>query len=514
MCPVSGPAPAHAAPALRGSRAPSRASRVSHEVWGRASATPEQVALCRRFGLRSRRRGSALPSEATYRRVSVPDVASCAKKGLFQPSIDPAADHETGLVREPAKREPAKREPAEREPADRRTHGTTTPRNFAPRPAIRDEQRQRERRQRVRKREPSGVTQVSPVRAFRKLDRRVVRQRQRRLVPHLGADRRESDADEHRRSARHDCDHPAVRRVGGRTRSRSGPAGPVAQSGRYSPSSKTSRSAHGAGAAARAVTRSLMRPSRQSRRASRAISTDARSVDGKAGEQALAQFVVDRAAVVGVDEAQVPQLAALVDVRHAGGGEAHERLREAVERAVPGDGLAQLAQVRDRRCRGRSRSHASRSARARPRTPRRDRSSSCAASPRGRPSTCRRGSARVKSASSRSLEGPCAEQVLVEHQLVEPARSHPPRDLPPFAVVVLDELLDDGGIALRERREHADARARVLAVLRVVRRERRQRAGPGLRRAQRGDGAARRCVSGAAPGSAPTSFCETSAGKR
>jgi hypothetical protein len=30
--------------------------------------------------------------------VSVLDVASCAKTGLFKPSINPAADHETGLA--------------------------------------------------------------------------------------------------------------------------------------------------------------------------------------------------------------------------------------------------------------------------------------------------------------------------------------------------------------------------------------------------------------------------------
>jgi hypothetical protein len=35
---------------------------------------------------------------ATYRRVSVLDVASCAKKGSFKPSINPASDHETGLA--------------------------------------------------------------------------------------------------------------------------------------------------------------------------------------------------------------------------------------------------------------------------------------------------------------------------------------------------------------------------------------------------------------------------------
>jgi hypothetical protein len=57
-----------------------------------------QVAISDVCGLRSRCRGSALPDVATYRRVSVLDVASCAKKGLFQPSINLSADHETGLA--------------------------------------------------------------------------------------------------------------------------------------------------------------------------------------------------------------------------------------------------------------------------------------------------------------------------------------------------------------------------------------------------------------------------------
>jgi hypothetical protein len=50
------------------------------------------------FGLRTRLRGSALQNEATHCRVSVLDVASCAKTGLFQPSINLSADHETGLA--------------------------------------------------------------------------------------------------------------------------------------------------------------------------------------------------------------------------------------------------------------------------------------------------------------------------------------------------------------------------------------------------------------------------------
>jgi hypothetical protein len=54
-------------------------------------------------------RGSAIPDVATYRRVILSDATPCPKEGSFQPSINLSADHETGLVREPAKREPAER---------------------------------------------------------------------------------------------------------------------------------------------------------------------------------------------------------------------------------------------------------------------------------------------------------------------------------------------------------------------------------------------------------------------
>src|SRR6476469_950932 len=75
-------------------------------------------------------RGSAIPNEATYRRVILSDATPCPKRGSFKPSINPAADHETGLVRRdrackrtrpkenPPKREPAQKEnPPKREPA-------------------------------------------------------------------------------------------------------------------------------------------------------------------------------------------------------------------------------------------------------------------------------------------------------------------------------------------------------------------------------------------------------------
>ena len=47
-------------------------------------------------------------------------------------------------------------------------------------------------------------------------------------------------------------------------------------------------------------------------------------------QQVLAHPPVDGAAVVGVDQAEVPQLGALVDVRHAGGGELHQELGQRV----------------------------------------------------------------------------------------------------------------------------------------------------------------------------------------
>ena len=68
-----------------------------------------QAAIYDVCGLRMRRRGSALPDVATYCRVILSDVTTCPKTGSFKPSINPAADHDQGLVREPAKREPAPR---------------------------------------------------------------------------------------------------------------------------------------------------------------------------------------------------------------------------------------------------------------------------------------------------------------------------------------------------------------------------------------------------------------------
>jgi len=47
----------------------------------------------------------------------------------------------------------------------------------------------------------------------------------------------------------------------------------------------------------------------------------------------LAELVVDGAAVVGVDEGEVPEFGALIGIRDAGGGEAEEGLAEGVVEA-------------------------------------------------------------------------------------------------------------------------------------------------------------------------------------
>ena len=52
-------------------------------------------------------------------------------------------------------------------------------------------------------------------------------------------------------------------------------------------------------------------------------------------QQVLARPPVDRAAVVRIDQAEVPQLGALVDVRHAGGGELHSSWASALAARRP-----------------------------------------------------------------------------------------------------------------------------------------------------------------------------------
>jgi len=63
------------------------------------------------------------------------------------------------------------------------------------------------------------------------------------------------------------------------------------------------------------------------------------------------QFVVDRPAVVGIDEAQVHQFVALVQVGHAGRAVLHERHRQAVERTEPGEHAGLGLQVGQERVR-------------------------------------------------------------------------------------------------------------------------------------------------------------------
>ena len=64
-------------------------------------------------------------------------------------------------------------------------------------------------------------------------------------------------------------------------------------------------------------------------------------------EQRAAQLVVDRAAVVGVDEAEVPQLGALVDVGHAGGGQLEQGGAERVDPAPVDQGAHEALEVGD-----------------------------------------------------------------------------------------------------------------------------------------------------------------------
>ena len=98
-----------------------------------------QVAMHDVCGLRSRCRGSAIPDVATYRRVSVLDVASCAKTGSFKPSINLSADHETGLAEPKLRQHRRKENPPKREPAGKRTRQERTHAkpNDSPLPAFR-----------------------------------------------------------------------------------------------------------------------------------------------------------------------------------------------------------------------------------------------------------------------------------------------------------------------------------------------------------------------------------------
>ena len=60
---------------------------------------------------------------------------------------------------------------------------------------------------------------------------------------------------------------------------------------------------------------------------SRASARGRRPLAASSSRQHLAAaFVIDRPAVVGIDQAEVPELGALVDVGHAGGGDLQQRL--------------------------------------------------------------------------------------------------------------------------------------------------------------------------------------------
>ena len=83
------------------------------------------------FGLRSRCRGSARADRATYRRVSVPDATTCPKRGLFQPSVNLSADHETGLAEPKLRQQRRKRTRGNSEPVVLRSRGTSFSRYFA-----------------------------------------------------------------------------------------------------------------------------------------------------------------------------------------------------------------------------------------------------------------------------------------------------------------------------------------------------------------------------------------------
>ena len=111
------------------------------------------------------------------------------------------------------------------------------------------------------------------------------------------------------------------------------------------------------------------------------------------GEQRDPVVEVDRPAVVGVGQAVVPQLGALVDVRHAGDRQREQLGGEAVAaagRVERGDQTVDDRSVPRRSRRPRRRRRASR-----PRTPRRGRSTWCGRRPRASPSRRTRAGARA-----------------------------------------------------------------------------------------------------------------------
>ena len=114
---------------------------------GRFRAHSEHCLLVE--GRRSKR-GDLLQGEPAGR-------TPCAKKGSFKPSINPAADHETGLAEPKQTQNPPKREPAEN-----RTRGKTNPRRENPAERTRGERtpRREPAPREPAQREPATVTRL------------------------------------------------------------------------------------------------------------------------------------------------------------------------------------------------------------------------------------------------------------------------------------------------------------------------------------------------------------------
>ena len=60
---------------------------------------------------------------------------------------------------------------------------------------------------------------------------------------------------------------------------------------------------------------------------------------------APSQLVVDRAAIIGIDQREMPQLVSLVQVGDAGRGEMNQHSRERVPESRPGDPVSERCQV-------------------------------------------------------------------------------------------------------------------------------------------------------------------------
>src|ERR1051325_2781668 len=66
-------------------------------------------------------------------------------------------------------------------------------------------------------------------------------------------------------------------------------------------------------------------------------------------EKSLQMLVIDRAAIVGVDQGEIPDFGSLVKVRHAGRCDLEKRLRERVAEPGARDGLLKLYEVGEER---------------------------------------------------------------------------------------------------------------------------------------------------------------------